>query len=304
MAAVQLRLLGGFALIGSDERPLVVRPPRLRLLLAYLTLHCAAPLPRRQVGFNLWPDSTDAQAQTNLRHLLYILRHLLPAVGALIEDDGVHICWQPDSPLVIDVVVFERSLGEAETALRRADVAAARLALERAVAAYRGDLLPDCYDDWVLAERERLGQEQTHALQQLAELCEADRDYPAALAAAERLVHHDPLREESHLQLIRLYTLSGDRAAALHAYHACETTLQQELGIAPGPVLSELYARLVSNPGAASVPYPVGVSLVGRRHEWTRLLQIWRDARRRPKIVIVSGEAGIGKTRLAEELLI
>jgi DNA-binding SARP family transcriptional activator len=103
------------------------------------------------------------------------------------------------------------------------------------VALYRGDLLPSCYDDWILPERERLRQAFVEATERLIALLEDERDYRAAIGYAQRLLKHDPLQEAIYCHLMRLHALSGDRAAALRAYHACAAILQRELDVEPGP---------------------------------------------------------------------
>ena len=98
---------------------------------------------------------------------------------------------------------------------------------------YRGDLLPSCYDDWVLPERERLRQIFAKTLERLMTLLESERDYRAAIMYAQRLLRHDPLQEVTYRCLIRLHALSGDRTGAARVYHTCATVLRRELDIEP-----------------------------------------------------------------------
>ncbi len=304
---LHIQLLGEFRLV-SGERPVTtVDWPRLQSLLAYLVLHSTAPQSRTHLAFLLWPDSTEAQAHTNLRHLVYRLRHALLDADAFLHIEKQTLQWRPDAPWTLDVADFERAVAQAEQAEKQTST---RLALEQAVDLYRGDLLPGCYDEWVLSERERLRHLLLGALEQLTLLLEQERDLPAAIRTAQRLLRNDPLHEAAYRHLMRLYAGSGDRAAALRTYHTCATVLERELATEPGPATREAYERLLrkdtqSVPQSSPVTMLVATApLVGRQQEWAQLQEVWQaSVAGRPHMVLLSGEAGIGKTRLAEELL-
>ncbi|MDR7555822.1 MAG: BTAD domain-containing putative transcriptional regulator [Armatimonadota bacterium] len=299
--ALRIELLGGFRLT-SDGRPVTdVRTVRQQSLLAYLLLTRHQPQSRQRIAFVVWPDSTEAQALTNLRRELHHLRRALPNAERFLDVEGKVLRWRTDAPFTFDVAEFEDTL-----ACAYATQPPARGKLEEAVALCHGDLLPECYDEWILPERERLRQRYHKALEDLAEALEYRREFAAAIRHARGLLQLDPLREATYRRLMRLYALSGERAAALHVYHTCVTVLRHELGAEPDPATQDMYRRLleveageVRPPGlAASFP------LVGREQEWQRLLSIWHGAANgHAQLAIISGEAGIGKTRLGEELL-
>src|SRR5258708_19816751 len=100
---------------------------------------------------------------------------------------------------------------------------AARHALSEAVDLYRGDLLPSCYDEWILPERDRLRQQFLKALERLIDLLEQERNYEAAISAAHRLLRHDPLHEAVYRHLMRLYAVTVYPFPALPTYHTCTT---------------------------------------------------------------------------------
>ena len=172
------------------------------------------------------------------------------------------------------------------------------------MALYGGELLPGCYSDWLLAERDRLAQMYGQALEQLAALYEERRDYRQAIGHAQALLRHDPLHEPVYAQLMRLHALNDDRAAALHTYHTCVTILRRELDVEPSRPTREIYERLlnVKSQPAALPQFESAAPLVGREAEWALLQKTWREATGGARLALISGEAGIGKTRLAEAL--
>ncbi|HEX6021854.1 MAG TPA: AAA family ATPase, partial [Solirubrobacter sp.] len=270
------------------EQPL---PPmdsaRVESLLAYLLCHREAPQPRQRVAFILWPDSSEGQARTNLRKVLYGLRRALPDADRFIDVGARTLRWRVDAPLWLDVDDFERALADG----RLAD----------AVEAYGGPLLEGNYDEWLVEERERLAQLYLGALERLAREHERDGRVQEAIGCAERLVAGDPLREESHRLLIGLCHAAGDRARALRAYHVCASTLERELGVEPSAATRAVYeAVLDAAPDGAAVETS---PFVGRAAELARLRAAWREASAgRAQLVLVSGEPGVGKTRLVDEL--
>ena len=219
--------------------------------------------------------------------MLHTLRRALPDADRLIEIGPRTLHWRADVPLWLDVEQFERALAEDR--------------LEEAVEIYGGELLEGRYDEWLSGERERLAGLYVDALERLARQHEQHQRWPEAIRCAERLVARDPLREESHRLLIRLCQASGDRARAVRAYHVCATTLERELGVDPSPETRAVYESLVV--AALADRIPGTPPLVGRAAERARLAAAWRAAASgHPRLVLVTGEAGVGKTRLVDEL--
>jgi DNA-binding SARP family transcriptional activator len=304
--SLRIALLGGFQLSYGDTLITTVSTPRLQALLAYLALRPGVAQSRQQVAFLLWPDSTDAQARTNLRTLLHRLRAGLPDADLFLAGDAQSVWWRPDAPFTLDVIEFEAALTDADRARQAGEEIELRAALERAAELYQGDLLPDCYDDWAQAERDRLQQLAIDALERLVERLELQRDHAPAIDYARRLLRLDSLRESTHADLMRLHAARGDRAGALRAYHACAAALRDELGLEPGPSIRAAYEHLLAADAAppAVTAHASRVPLVGRAVEWARAQAAWQAAAAgRLRLLVLAGEAGIGKTRLAEDLL-
>src|SRR5262249_45655583 len=149
---------------------------RLQSLLTYLLLHAQVPQQRQHLAFLFWPDATEAQARNNLRQLVHQLRQAFPAVDHFLHADTHSLQWRLDTPIRFDVAEFEQALQRADEAVRQNDPRRQQSALQEADHLYQGALLPSCYDDWIVAERERLRQNHLQALEHLLRLFERQGD--------------------------------------------------------------------------------------------------------------------------------
>lgn len=298
-----LNLLGSFQFT-RNRQALVFPTRKIHLLLAYLTLRRGVPQSRQQLAYLLYPDSTDAQARTNLRTVLHRLHATLPEIDLLLDLDSQILRWKDDIPLTLDVTEFERAIARADQAERQGDAAGKMTALQSAAAIYRGDLMPDCYDDWIAPERERLQRMMQHVLETLLTLLDQQGDPETVIGYAQRLLAMDPVNEAAYLTLMRLYAARGDRGSALRTYHTCVTRFREEADIEPPGSVRALYSQLLATPATPAQPLLRQAPLIGREAEWQSLRAGWaRAARGEPRFMLISGEAGIGKSRLTEELL-
>ncbi|MGN6755560.1 MAG: ATP-binding protein [Thermomicrobiales bacterium] len=310
---LRVELLGDCSLTYGDQRVTTIATPRLQSLLAYLVLHRDVLQPRQHLAFLFWPDTHEAQARNNLRQLVHQLRRALPAAEGFLHTDASTLCWHSGTPFTLDIAEFERELQLAETAEARGDRRALQAALEQAARLYRGDVLPSCYDDWIVHERERLRLRHLQVLERLAAALAAQGENAAAIGYTRRFVRADPLNEAGYQRLMQLLALHGDRAGALHVYHHCAAILQRELGIEPDPATRAVYERLMrpdpeevaAVPVVAHAPtFAAMPTLIGRQGEWLSLAAAWRRAiAGAPRFVLITGEAGVGKSRLAEDFL-
>lgn len=302
-----LHLLGGFHLTDpslSDGETIVFEHARVCELIAYVAIKRKQPVRRQPLSFILWPDSPEGQARTNLRNLLFKLRKDWSQSSTTVDIERNELTWIEDGPVTVDVHQFEDALTEAELT---DDPAEQERLLHLAITCYTGPLLPELYNDWVLLARDRLQNAYAQALRRLITLFETQRRYDAAIDVGQKLLQTDPVQESTYRLLMQIHATRGDRAAALHTYHECVTVLENELAVEPSALTQDLYTQIlkISSAGAPQPsPERQGHQLVGRHQEWQTLNAVWQQAAQGDaRLLLISGEAGIGKTRLAEELL-
>lgn len=301
--AVDVRLLGGVEVRVDGEPVDLSRSGRARSLLALLILHADAAQARQRLAFEFWPDSNESQARTNLRNLLHTLRRAHPAIDASIEVTATTLQWKPVGAATVDV---DRFVAAAHAA-RGADpdepgelIARCRTALDL----YGGELLAGEYDPWAAARRDELRELYRDLLRRLATALIDHGQAGQAVEVTRRLVSADPLDEAAHRLRIEAHHAAGDRASAVRAYHECAATLRHELGVEPGPATVAAYASVIgSDGGRPGAAVPVRAGLVGRDDEWQWITAAWHAVQHgQPTVVLVTGEPGIGKTRLVDEL--
>jgi DNA-binding SARP family transcriptional activator/predicted ATPase len=316
---MQINLFGNLRISFAGRPVTAVNTHRLHSLIAYLILHGNVPQPRERLAFMLWPDSSESQARTNLRQLLHHMKRALPSECNLLVTDHFAVQWRQDASCAIDAVDFQAAIAEAASARMGNNREREIQSLKIAAQLYEDDLLPALYDDWLTPLREDYRRRISEVLYRLATLFEEQREYAAAIPSAERLVALDSLNESHHQLLIRLHAANHDRASALRAYHQCMRVLRREMGVEPGPATIELFERILKAEPDASRELTSGSAvsaatkaisqlqkvraMVGRAMEWQRLASVWQSAvEGGPRVAVISGEPGIGKTRLADEL--
>ncbi|HEX9116583.1 MAG TPA: BTAD domain-containing putative transcriptional regulator, partial [Anaerolineae bacterium] len=233
MTRLDIRLLGEFAIFYDGAPITAINSQRSQCLLAYLLLHRDAPVARQRLAVLFWPDSTEAQARSNLRNLLHTLTQALPNGEPFVEADGQTVQWRAAAPYSLDVDDLLAALDKAQSAED----------LRRALEFYRGPLVPSCYDDWILPFREQLEQKVGDVLQCFIDRWEKQGAYRDAITFAQQLVRRDPLREDLFRQIMRLCALSGDRAGIARTYKECREVLRRDLDVEPSRQTLEAYEK-------------------------------------------------------------
>lgn len=306
--AVEVFLLGPPRVTRAGA-PVTFETRKAVALLAHLALS-ERPRPRAALCELLYPGHHPERARGALRRTLSTLRSGIGEECLETAGDGVGL---RGSAVVLDVRRF-RDLAVPSAPVEQ---------LQEAVAAFDGDFLegfslrdsPD-FDDWQAVTAEALRAELCSALRRLVGPLAASGDLDGAVRYARRWLALDPLHEPAHRELIRLHAWRGDRAAALELYRTCVRTLNDELGVAPLEETTALYAQVNEGtvaPPEHAPPVPVAspdrlvrtpgeVTLVGRDEQLGILHDVYGSAGSHGRLVVIEGEAGIGKTRLASEV--
>jgi len=298
--------------IAGDDGDVLVRSSRALNLVGFLAVHAGVPHTRHRVAGLLWPESGDPQALTNLRRELHHLRHALgggPPVVVTARD----LTWEDTPACRADVRVFAAERAAALAAAADGDDDGVRRHGAAAIEEYRGDLMPDAGDDWVLEARPGLQRQCVDLCDLVSAAGARAGDLAGAVGAARRRVRLAPLEEAGYRVLMGLQADLGDRAAAVSTYHHCASVLERELGVAPDDATRAAFQRLVTRarpakgPPGGPVPGrragPGSARLIGRSAEVSQLQGLWRAAAAgQPGLVLVRGGPGIGKTRLVTEL--
>ncbi len=304
---VQAKVLGGFA-VTVDGRPV---PPsdwrrisavRLVKLLLVTNGHTIS---REAAAEELWPEADPAHQAVNLRKAVHFARRALEPTGDAPEilTTDHHLLGLEDAALDLDL---DRLRDAIEVLDDRAShttdaIVAAR---DTVLALGADDLLPDDpYEDWLAGERERLSSRWRDTALGVASERISAGSAETAQPLLDQVLLRDPADEDAHRLAIELHGSLGQHHAARRQFFRCRTELAA-LGIAPS---SETVGALGAAEAAALTrPRRVvsgGGELVGRQAELTRLeLAFDRIAAGRPAVLVVRGPAGIGKSRLLEEV--
>jgi DNA-binding SARP family transcriptional activator/tetratricopeptide (TPR) repeat protein len=292
-----------------------------RLLFAYLVLNRDRDCGRAELIDLLWPERPPAAADSALSALLSKLRR---ALGGAALAGRSELRLIPPEPIEVDVEVAAAAAAKAEVAIDAHDWSAAAAAAREVLAVDLQTFLPDCDGPWVAECRHELDTVRVRALEVLAEagLRQGGRELGTAEQAARAAVAAMPFRESSHRLLMEVHEAAGNPAEALRVFEELRILLRDELGTTPGAAAMAVHERLlrgeapaprVVEPVAEAIPavaWPAPLAaalgrheLIGRERELETLDQRWDDAVAGTRgLVLVSGDAGIGKTRLAAEL--
>ena len=333
MAVLRLALLGPPD-IECDGAPLVVDTRKAVALLAYLAV-TGERQGRDALAALLWPDHDTEHARGALRRTLSVLNKALGGrwlavdrVRAGLEGGGADTVELDLAGFRSDLAVTGRH-GHPAAELCSACVEP----LSAAVARHRGPFMDGfalrdspAFDDWQFFQADGVQRELASALERLVAVRAARREWQLAVAAARDWVAIDQLHEPAHRRLMELDAWSGHRGGALRQYRDLVRVLDEELGVPPLDGTTELY-QLIAEGRAPPLPEPLGpptagpaqapapapdarvpgpvpavLPLIGRAAELAALRDAHAGAGPDGRLVVVEGEAGIGKTRLAAEL--
>jgi predicted ATPase/DNA-binding SARP family transcriptional activator/Tfp pilus assembly protein PilF len=310
---LEVNLLGQFEVL-QDGRRLTIPTRNAQSLFAFLILNAGQAHRREQLAGLLWPDSSEENARSNLRHELWRLRKALEPEGktCFLVDD-LTIAFAPPCEYSLDVQRLEDVPLEGS---RAEDLIAA-------VSVYHGQLLPGFYDDWVFAERDRLQVLFEARMARLLEILQTEGRWAAVLDWGIRWIALGEWPEPAYRALMSAYANTGELSKAVATYERFRQGLQKDLGVEPSQQTQDLYKRLKAGgklesqakaptqPAQAqgdsasasfalprlrrpNLPKPL-TSFIGREKEIRQVEQLVSRAR----LVTITGPGGVGKTRLA-----
>jgi DNA-binding SARP family transcriptional activator/uncharacterized protein HemY len=293
-----------------DDHPIELTSAKAVALLAYLVVS-RTPQPRDRLLALLWAESAEDAARKNLRNTLWTIRKSLGDDVLQADDERLAI----SGAVWIDVRAFE--------AVADSPFQSPIPDLQSTIDLYGGSFLdgfaladaPE-FEIWLTAERERLGQMCSRMLSALVEVHRAEGNWPEMIAVARHALAHDNLQEPMHRALMEAHARLGERPEAVHQYDVLRATLARELDVEPLPETEALRARIVSGQlqpvaarAAARLPkrQPImgdaaRAPFVGRQTECAALdAELETAVRGQRRVVLLTGELGIGKSRLWQE---
>jgi predicted ATPase/DNA-binding SARP family transcriptional activator len=313
---LRVEMLGALLVRVGDRVISRFRTRRVASLLAFLAYHRGQSHDRARVGELLWPDADPDKVGINLRQALASLRRQIECSpiphGGVIHSAGAMLSIDR-SVVQTDVAEFEEALGSARA---ERDPATRRAHLERAVALYRGELLPGHGEEWVLGERMRLEDLYTQALHHLAQQVHKVKEVDSGIDMLHRAIAKDPYNERFLADLMRWHLEMGQASSALKHYREFKRRLDHDLGMQPDIELRSL-ARLArqrvpqetpaptatTTAPVAIVPdlplhLPVQLTRIFGRKELSELL-VGQYLSAECVFTTLLGPAGVGKTTLA-----
>ena len=308
--ATRIYMLGRFEVRAGDRIIIDAswRRTKAKALVKLLVLQASRSLHREQVFDALWPHLRPEAAANNLRKNLHYLHAAFAHGGissSVLSSEDNMVVLAPG--VWLDIEAFERQAVTARDSWSDPNL------YEQALSMYGGDLLPeDLYEEWTRPRREHLSALRIELLWELARLNAASGNTRPAEQRLLELLQADPLREEAHRSLMRLYAEAGSRSRALQQYQRCRDLLEHDLGVVPSEETDRLHREILEGSplgtGPAATPYPSNLPgrmtrFIGREAERAELRRLLDQAARgHGALAIIGGEPGVGKTRLAEEL--
>jgi DNA-binding SARP family transcriptional activator len=331
MGDLSLTLLGPPAVRHGDHVLLFSTRKELALLI-YLAVEGGVHS-RQKLSEQFWSERDARHGRAALRITLLHLRHLLgedanvsPVPHLLIKRDTLGL--DPTSALELDLHILHEACTAARasthTTLTMPEAAHRSLLtrLQRAISLPRGEFLEGfslhdapAFDDWVRFQREYWHLCVNEVFDRLSQIQFEAGELEDAIETVSRWLALSPLHEDAYRRLMRLHFATGDRVAALHAYDTCRTRLSTGMQTEPTPETVALASRIraVAPPRRKEAPTPalalspaafLDGPLLGRTTELSTLIKIYHTAQRgQTQVVLLEGEVGIGKTRLATEFL-
>ncbi len=309
-AVVGIRLLGRFAVVrGSEEIPLRAFGGRqAQQLLRLLALRRGALVPKDVIAGALWPQQCPQHAGGNIEVLVSRIRRAL-GDRTLIQTGSSGYSLTADDRCWVDTEAFLASVRDGHRLLAERP-AEALVSFRNALELWQGEpLAEDTYAEWAQEDRNRLTLALLDALEGAAAAALASGDPVEATSWAGRALARDPLRETSVMLAVRALAANGNQAGALAAFDSFRRRLAHEAGLDPSPDAKEFRQAILrgepvqAGPGERAARRSSGLPpagpFIGRDDERAAILAA--AAGHGPRLILVTGPSGVGKSRLLAE---
>ena len=319
MSDIRLFLLGA-PRIERDGSPVDLDTRKAIALVAYLAIE-GQRFRRDSLAGLLWPEHGGDQARGALRRTLSTLKKGMGGEGVEADRASVGLA---NGAVWTDATEFRRLVEESQAPFAEGDPDGCLALLDRAIELYRGDFMAGFslrdsvdFEDWQYFQSETHRRLMTGALERAVECLTMRGRFAEAIDRARRWLSLDSLHEPAHRKLMMLFAWNDQRASALKQYRECVGLLDRELGVPPLEETTELYRQITDNrlpePELLALPQELGAvelagvrapaPLVGRTTELALLLDAYESVGAAGRVALIEGEAGIGKSRLADEFL-
>jgi predicted ATPase/DNA-binding SARP family transcriptional activator len=300
---ISAAFLGGFQVFRGSQPVVGFGYDKVRALFAYLAVEDCILFNRVLLAGLFWPEHSQEKAYHSLRQAVLRLRSTIQDDHPLFFIHRKGIERNPLANFLTDVMQFE-SLIRGYSIGEKKDITL----LESAVELYQGEFLKglslagaEAFEEWLFNRREYFHRQVVSAVEKIVVHHERLLNLETARLYVEKLLNLEPWREEAHRKLMLLLARLGQRSAALRQYELCRQVLLARLDLLPDEETDSLYRRIremhfIENPG-----FEITTPLIGRDSELSQLKKMLSDPYTR--LVTITGPGGIGKTRLALQLL-
>lgn len=311
-----IRLTGLVTIEHKGAPPRHLLSAQAQVAFARMTLERAGGTRRDQLADTVWPNALPDTWASALRSVVSRVRAFVtctqaPGETLLLAQGGRYLLRLPVGA-VVDLERAEAEVSEAITAFTAGAFADAQRLTAAAISCLESPFLPNHEGEWVDGVRERANELLLSGLETASLAASALHNKRDALRFADEVVRRAPLRESGHRCRMAAHVAAGNRAEALRTYHQLRRMLAEELGIDPAPETQAAYVDLLGspvplssrtrNPSRSRSGSTSAAPFVGRRGELATLAKAWSEADNGAShMVLVTGEPGIGKTRLVTE---